>query len=92
MIAIREEVGFFQAIKAALSKDTVEGTKSKAELDVAVRRNVTIDWTERETVRAKLRTIVKRLLRKSGYPPDKQKKATETVLAQAETLCKDWAV
>jgi type I restriction enzyme R subunit len=92
VIAIREEVGFFQAIKAALSKDTVEGTKSKAELDVAVRRNVTIDWTERETVRAKLRTIVKRLLRKSGYPADKQKKATETVLAQAETLCKDWAV
>jgi type I restriction enzyme R subunit len=57
----------------------------------AVRRNVSIDWTERETVKAKLRTIVKRLLRKYGYPPDKQEKATQTVLTQAETLCKEWA-
>jgi len=61
------------------------------ELVEAVRRNVSIDWTERETVRAKLRTIVKRLLRKYGYPPDKQEKATQTVIRQAETLCKDWA-
>lgn len=50
-----------------------------------------IDWTMKENVRAKLRTLVKRLLRKYGYPPDKQEKATETVLAQAELLCKDWA-
>ncbi|AUB40551.1 Type I site-specific restriction-modification system [Nostoc flagelliforme CCNUN1] len=61
------------------------------ELITAVRRNVSIDWTERETVRAKLRAIVKRLLRKYGYPPDKQEKATLTVITQAETLCKDWA-
>lgn len=68
--------------------------KSKAiarDLVEAVRRNVSIDWTERETVRAKLRAIVKRLLRKYGYPPDKQEKATQTVIQQAETLCKDWA-
>jgi type I restriction enzyme R subunit len=45
----------------------------------------------KENVRAKLRTLVKRLLRKYGYPPDKQEKATETVLAQAELLCRDWA-
>lgn len=46
----------------------------------AVRRNVTIDWTERETVRAKMRSIIKRLLCKHGYPPGKQKKATQTVI------------
>ncbi len=53
----------------------------------AVRRNVTIDWTVRENVRAQLRVIVKRILRKHGYPPDKQEKATLTVLQQAEVLC-----
>ena len=57
----------------------------------AVRRNVTIDWTVKESAKAKLRTIVKRLLRKHGYPPDKQEKATQTVLEQAELLCRDWA-
>jgi len=61
------------------------------ELTEIVRRNTTIDWTMKENVRAKLRTLVKRLLRKYGYPPDKQEKATETVLAQAELLCTDWA-
>jgi type I restriction enzyme R subunit len=61
------------------------------ELTEIVRRNTTIDWTMKENVRAKLLTLVKRLLRKYGYPPDKQEKATETVLAQAELLCKDWA-
>ena len=53
----------------------------------AVRKNVTIDWTVRENVRAQLRVIVKRILRKHGYPPDKQEKATQTVLEQAEVLC-----
>ena len=61
------------------------------ELVQTVRRSVTIDWTVKESVRAKLRTTVKRLLRKYGYPPDKQEKATLTVLQQAESLCKDWA-
>lgn len=51
-------------------------------------RNVTIDWTVKENVRAKLRAMVKRILRKYGYPPDKQEKATLTVLEQAELLCK----
>lgn len=54
-----------------------------------IRRNVTIDWTVKESIRAKLRTTVKRLLRKYGYPPDKQEKATITVLQQAELLCKN---
>jgi type I restriction enzyme R subunit len=51
-----------------------------------VRKNVTIDWTLRENVRAQLRVLVRRILRKHGYPPDKQEKATQTVLAQAEML------
>ena len=48
---------------------------------------MTIDWTVKESVRAKLRTIVKRILRKYGYPPDKQEKATATVIEQAERTC-----
>jgi hypothetical protein len=56
----------------------------------AVRKSVTIDWTMRENARAQIRIIVKRILRKYGYPPDKQEKATQTVLEQAEVLCKDW--
>jgi type I restriction enzyme R subunit len=51
----------------------------------------TIDWTLKESVKARLRVMVKRILRKQGYPPDKQEKATLTVLEQAELLCKDWA-
>jgi type I restriction enzyme R subunit len=61
------------------------------ELTEAIRRNVTIDWTVRESVRAKLRVMVKRILRKYGYPPDMQEKATQTVLEQAEHLARDWA-
>ena len=59
------------------------------ELVRAVRNNVTIDWTVRENVRAHLRVLVKRILRRYGYPPDKQEKATQTVLEQAEVLCRD---
>ena len=62
------------------------------ELVRAVRNNVTIDWTLRENVRARMRVLVKRILRRYGYPPDKQEKATQTVLEQAEVLCRDWAV
>jgi SOS-response transcriptional repressor LexA len=56
-----------------------------------VRKNLTIDWTLRENVRAQLRVLVKRVLRKYGYPPDKQEKATQTVLEQAEALSGGWA-
>ncbi len=56
-----------------------------------VRRNLTIDWTQKESVKANLRRLVKRLLRKYGYSPEKQEKATVTVLEQAESLCKNWA-
>ena len=61
------------------------------ELVNTVRSNVTIDWTLRENVRAQLRVLVRRILRKYGYPPDKQAKATQTVLEQAEVLSEGWA-
>ena len=60
------------------------------ELVETVRRNVSIDWTAKESVRAKLRVLVKKILKKYGYPPDKQPIATETVLKQAELLCAEW--
>ena len=56
-----------------------------------VRKRVTIDWTVREGARAKIKVMVKRILRKHGYPPDLQDEAVKTVLAQAELLCADWA-
>jgi type I restriction enzyme R subunit len=63
-----------------------------AELITKVRTNVTIDWTLRESARAKIRVIVNRILNKFGYPPDLQEEAVKTVLMQAELLCAEWAV
>lgn len=60
------------------------------ELVEIVKKNVKIDWTMRENVRAQLRVYVKRVLRKHGYPPDLQEKATQTVLEQAELLSETW--
>jgi type I restriction enzyme R subunit len=62
------------------------------ELVRTVRANVTIDWTLRENVRAQLRVLVKRILRRHSYPPDKQEQATHTMLEQAEVLSAAWAV
>ena len=61
------------------------------ELVSNVRKSVTIDWTLRESAQVQIRVLVRRILRKYGYPPDKQEKATQTVLQQAELLCADWA-
>ncbi len=61
------------------------------ELVTNVRRSVTIDWTVRESARAKIRVMVRRILRRYGYPPDLQEEATKLVLEQAEILCQDWA-
>ena len=72
-----------------LGDDTLKAIAS--ELVQSVRRNVTIDWTVKESVRAKLRVLVRRILRKYGYPPDKQEKATQTVLEQAERIAEGWA-
>jgi type I restriction enzyme, R subunit len=74
---------------AVLGDETLETIAR--ELVETVRRNATIDWTLRENVRAGLRVFVKRILRKYGYPPDKQEQATRTVLEQAEVLSEGWA-
>jgi hypothetical protein len=68
------------------------GAKIARELVEAVRKSVSIDWTQKASVRAKIRTKVKKLLRKHGYPPDKRKEAVETVIEQAEEVCRDWAL
>ena len=60
------------------------------ELTENLRRNITVDWSQRESVRASLRLMVKRILRKYKYPPDQQEEAAQLVLAQAESLCEVW--
>jgi type I restriction enzyme R subunit len=91
-----EELAFYDALETNDSAVKVLGDETlktiARELVASVRRNVTIDWMVRENVRASLRVIVKRILRKYGYPPDKQEKATQTVLEQAEVLSEEWAV
>ena len=91
-----DELAFYDALETNDSAVRVLGEPTlkriAQELVAAVRKNVTIDWTVRENVRANLRVIVKRILRKYGYPPDKQEKATQTVLEQAEVLSEAWAV
>jgi type I restriction enzyme R subunit len=90
-----DEVAFYDALETndsavkVLGEPTLKGIAR--ELADAVRKNVTIDWTVRENVRAQLRVLVKRILRKYGYPPDKQEKAAQTVLEQAEVLSQEWA-
>lgn len=85
-----EELAFYDALETSDSAVQVLGDETlKAiarDLVIAVRKNVTIDWTVKESVRAKLRVIVKRILRQYGYPPDKQEAATRTVMEQAELL------
>ena len=90
-----DEIAFYDALEVNDSAVKVLGDETlriiAQELLRAVRDNVTIDWTVRENVRAQMRVMVKRILRRYGYPPDKQARATELVLEQAEVLCRDWA-
>lgn len=89
-----DELAFYDALETndsavqVLGDDTLRGIAR--ELVETVRNNVTIDWTMREDVRAKMRVMVKRILRNHGYPPDKQEKATQTVLEQAALLSNEW--
>ena len=91
-----DELAFYDALETNDSAVQVLGDATlrdiARELVETVRGNVTIDWTLRENVRANLRRLVKHILRKHGYPPDKQEKATQTVLEQAEVLSAGWAV
>jgi len=89
-----DELAFYDALETNDSAVKVLGDETlrtiARELVATVRNNVTIDWTLRENVRAQLRVLVKRILRKYGYPPDKQEKATYTVLEQAAILSAAW--
>ena len=91
-----DELAFYDALETNDSAVQVLGDETlriiARQLVETVRGNVTIDWTLRENVRAHLRVLVRRILRKHGYPPDKQEKATQTVLEQAEVLSEGWAV
>ena len=90
-----DELAFYDALETNDSAVQVLGDEKlraiAQELVETVRNNVTIDWMLLENVRARLRVLVRRTLRRHGYPPDKQEKATQTVLEQAEALSEGWA-
>jgi len=90
-----DEMAFYDALVAHGGVKEVMGDDILAaiahDLVDAIRKSVTIDWTEKEAVRANMRRKVKRLLRKHGYPPDKQEAAVITVIEQAEVVCREWA-
>lgn len=90
-----EEIAFYDALAENDSAVDVMGDdKLKViahELLVSLRENVTVDWTHREPARARIRVLVKRILRKYGYPPDLQDAAVRTVLEQAESVSARWA-
>ena len=89
------EIAFYDALADNESARVVLGDKILREIAIEItekiRKNVTIDWTLRESVQAKLRVIVKKTLRKYDYPPDKREEATDLVLSQAKLIAKDWA-
>ena len=89
-----DEVAFYDALEVNDSAVKVLGDdalrKIALELTEMIRNSVTIDWTQRESVQAGMRLKVKKILRRYGYPPDKEKNAIETVLKQAELIAKNW--
>ncbi|GAB6387211.1 type I restriction endonuclease subunit R [Stutzerimonas marianensis] len=89
-----DELAFYDALanNEASVRELGDETLAKIahELTDSLRQNVTVDWSNRDSVRAKLRLLVKRILRKYKYPPDKQEEAAQLVLAQAESLCEAW--
>lgn len=90
-----DEIAFYDALETNDSAVKVLGDETlrtiARELVATVRKNITIDWTIRDSVRAQLRVLVKRILRKYGYPPDMQERATEVVLEQAAVLSEAWS-
>ena len=89
------ELAFYDALATNDSAVQVLGDETLCRIAQAlvktVRNNATIDWMLRENVRAKLRVLVKRTLKRHGYPPDQRENATQTVLAQAEVLSEGWS-
>ena len=90
------EIAFYDALTANESAVQAMGDDKlkliAAELITQIRKSVTIDWTLRESARAKIRVMVKRILNRYDYLPDLQEEAVKTVLLQAELLCADWAI
>ena len=86
----QDELAFYDALETNDSAVKVLGDETlkiiAKEIADKVKRNATIDWTIRESARAKLMVLVRRTLTKYGYPPDKQQKAIDTVLKQAELI------
>ena len=91
-----EEIAFYDALAENESAVQMMGDESLRliahELLVSLRGSVTVDWAHRDSARARMRVLVKRILRKYGYPPDLQDKAIQTVLQQAEALSSNWNV
>jgi len=87
------EYAFYTAVANNDSAKDLMGKEKLRELAVvlteSIRKNASIDWTIKDSVKAKLRVAVKRLLRKYGYPPDMQLLATDTVLKQAELIAEE---
>ena len=90
-----DEVAFYDALAENESAVDVMGNDAlKAiahELLSSLKSNITVDWSHRESARARMRVLVKRILRHHGYPPDLQDAAVQTVLQQAEALSAQWA-
>ncbi|MDI3256096.1 MAG: DUF3387 domain-containing protein, partial [Bacillota bacterium] len=91
-----EEIAFYDALAENESAVQVMGDDKLRviahELLMSLKENVTVDWAHRESARARMRVLVKRILRKYGYPPDLQDVAVQTVLQQAEVLSSAWSV
>src|SRR5690606_29214633 len=91
-----EEYAFYMALAENNSAVEVMGNDQLMviahELLVSLRENVMVDWAHRESARARMRVLVKRILRKYGYPPDLQDAAVQTVLRQAEALSSAWSL
>ena len=90
-----DESAFYDALADNMSAQDVLGDDQlrniSRELAESIKKSTSIDWTVKESVRAKIRVVVKRILRKYGYPPNLQEKATQTVLEQAELLSAEWS-
>jgi len=90
-----DEVAFYDALAENESAVDVMGNESLKiiahELLTGLKSNVTVDWSHRESARARMRVLVKRILRRHGYPPDLQDTAVQTVLQQAEALSAQWS-
>ncbi len=91
-----DEIAFYDALAENESAVQVMGDDNLRviahELLVSLKENIAVDWAHRESARARLRVLVKRILRKYGYPPDLQDAAVQTVLQQAEALSSEWSV